>query len=142
MDMPSTMIDKSGSIAMIYVQTEAEMQALASSATCRLYRVTVKFRNGDKDLETLGTNEGIEGRLTTTCQDLVTVVRMLEQSGRRAHEIWLSGASTIDEYKNSGGLTQAMLREVSKAMHDAEFKGRVLGVAMGSANLPKGISKR
>ena len=117
MDMPSVMIDESGSIAMIYIQTEEEIQALASSMTCRLYRVTIKFRNGSKNPSKLGPNEGVEGRLSTSCQDLVTVVRMLEQSGRRAHEIWMQG-------KGSGYLTQSMLREASKAMHDAEFKGQ------------------
>ena len=109
------MIDESGSIAMIYIQTEAEIQALARSKVCRLYRVTIKFRNGSKNPSKLGPNEGLEGRLSTSCQDLVTVVRMLEQSGRRAQEIFMQG-------KGSAYLTQSMLREASKAMHDAEFR--------------------
>ncbi len=124
MDMPSVMIDESGSIAMIYIQTEEEIQALASSATCRLYRVTIKFRNGSKNPSKLGPNEGLEGRLSTNCQDLVTVVRMLEQSGRRAHEIWMEGSRAHGKLEGSGYLTQSMLREASKAMHHAEFKGQ------------------
>jgi hypothetical protein len=114
--MPSTMTDESGFIAMINIQTEAEIQALASSIPCRLFRVTIKFRNGSKDPSKLGANEAVEGRLSTSCQDLVTVVRMLEQSGRRAAEIWMQG-------KGSGYLTQSDLRAASKAMHDVEFKG-------------------
>ena len=115
MNMPSTMMDESGSIAMIYIQTEAEIQALASSTPCRLFRVTIKFRNGSKNPSKLGTNEAVEGRLSTSCQDLVTVVRMLEQSGRRAAEIWMQS-------KGSGYLSQSDLRAASKVMHNPEFQ--------------------
>jgi hypothetical protein len=106
--MPSVTLDENGSIEMIYIQGYTEVQQLSESKDCRLAPVSIKFRSDKKDQSTLVPGEALEGRVRTSCQDLVTVIQMIEQSGRRAHEIYLSGSHA---------------KTAAKAISSTEFRG-------------------